>query len=368
MIHSSASQRFQTPHLNQVSAHWTVDETSLFRTKSGIISVLTWKYCRPMIPPFCESPQQQKKCLGTCMEIVNPSPLLPTKKTPKMAFRNLVCDPSAAVSPSGSSYYSLQRPLRPYAKPAGLVLENGQNMTFWYILQGVRQRHNGCFYTNILYIAQYGQWVYVVWSVSQCVICLEESRMLRFSRLLVIPQGKQLTGIPLVQFWAALWPWIHDINFSHKQLFWLEGKYMNMMNMQIQLNQTIDFWCSLDVIHEKLSLMNILHEKNKTACEICLNFNLFQDFWTTPKNNFLRSTSFSRSFFRICAKSGHVLRTGVVFASRFRSCSMPKELSCGSSRVPDLDRHLSQALGDHGINGSQTLWDFSQFRLKVQGF
>lgn len=67
------------------------------------------------------------------MEIVNPSPL-PTKQHQK--WREIscvcvcVCDPSAAVSPSGSSYYSLQRPLRPYAKPAGLVLENGQNMTF----------------------------------------------------------------------------------------------------------------------------------------------------------------------------------------------------------------------------------------------
>lgn len=65
------------------------------------------------------------------MEIVNPSPL-PTKQHQK--WREIscvcVCDPSAAVSPSGSSYYSLQRPLRPYAKPGGLVLENGQNMTF----------------------------------------------------------------------------------------------------------------------------------------------------------------------------------------------------------------------------------------------
>lgn len=83
-----------------------------------------------MIPPFCEPPRQKMpgNMYGNCQPLPPPN-----KTTPKMAGNLVcvcVCDPSAAVSPSGSSYYSLQRPLRPYAKPAGLVLENGQNMTF----------------------------------------------------------------------------------------------------------------------------------------------------------------------------------------------------------------------------------------------
>ena len=147
MIHSSASQLIKPRTSTKFRRTELWMRPHFFRTKSGIISVLKWKYCRLMIPPW-----------EHVWKLSTPPPSSQQKKTPKMAG-NLVCDPSAAVSPSGSSYYSLQRPLRPYAKPAGLVLENGQNITFWYILQGVRQRHNGCCYTNMLYIAQYGQWV-----------------------------------------------------------------------------------------------------------------------------------------------------------------------------------------------------------------
>ena len=189
------------------------------------------------------------------------------------------------------------------------------------------------------------------------------------------PQGKQLTGIPLVQFWALRSGHESTISTSPtSSCFDLTENRWTWWTCKSKKNKLYISGAAWRWYTKKYHWWTYCTKKIKLQCIINLKRNqpLSGFLNHPPKKNI--SYSMYGFFSHLCAigpsprtRSGGPFRLSF---SKWLDAQGAQLWVVPSARPgPTSFRFVSQALGDHGINGSQTLESYhSQFRLKIQGF